>query len=40
MNLYPDYKIKMKDDSTWSVETKGGESDSVSNENVEGKEVR
>lgn len=33
--FYPDYIVKMKDDSIWIIETKGGESDSGSNENID-----
>lgn len=33
--FYPDYIVKMKDDSIWIIETKGGESDSGSDENID-----
>ena len=33
--FYPDYIIKMKDNSVWIIETKGGESDSGSDENID-----
>lgn len=33
--FYPDYIIKMKDESIWIIETKGGESDSGSDDNID-----
>lgn len=33
--FYPDYIVKKKDDSIWIIETKGGESESGSDENID-----
>lgn len=33
--FYPDYIVKLKDNSIWIIETKGGESDSGTSENID-----